>query len=240
MSNAKSEKQPLWLQTAHEIRRRIEEGVLKPGERMPSSHQIAEEFAINRMTARRALAELERDGLLRILHGNGTFVADAPIHYAIGTRVRFDQNLEAVGAVPERKVLRHWLAPATEEVAARLALSIRAPVIVVEIGAYANCHPIGLGRRYCCATRFAGFAEIFDELGSISMTLKQFDIDDFQRASTIVVARMPTTNECEFLRSSKSQPVLAYSAIDVAPADEPISYFTGCFSARAVEMHIFG
>ncbi|WP_423342274.1 GntR family transcriptional regulator [Rhizobium sp. HT1-10] len=49
----------------------------------------SEEFAINRMTARRALAELEKDGLLRILHGNGTFVADAPIPYAIGTRVRF-------------------------------------------------------------------------------------------------------------------------------------------------------
>jgi GntR family phosphonate transport system transcriptional regulator len=226
------------MQAAHKIRERIEEGILRPGERMPSSHQIAEEFAINRMTARRALAELEKDGLLRILHGNGTFVADTPISYAIGARVRFDQNLKAVGATPERKIIRHWLEPANEEVAVPLALTIASPVIAIEIGAYASGHPIGIGRRYCCATRFAGFAEIFDELGSISMALKQFNIADFHRASTIVVARMPTTVECDFLRSSRSQPVLAYTAIDEAPADKAISYFTGCFSARAVEIHI--
>lgn len=238
MDNGTSETQSLWRQVATALRGRVEQGQLKPGEKIPSSQDIAREFNVNRMTARRALASLEEEGLLRILHGSGTFVSEAPIPYVVGRRVHFDRNLEAVNARPERKLLRWWLEPATQDVAAALGLGAKAPLIALEIGAYANGHPIGIGTRFCCATRFSGFPEIFEELGSISETLKRFGVNDYHRAKTIVLARLPAPHEHHFLKSSKSLPVLAYTAIDQTTDGDPISCFIGCFSSQAIELHI--
>lgn len=227
----------LWRKVAQTIRDRITNGALEPGQKMPSGEAIAKEFDVNRMTARRALSELEREGFLRIRHGDGTYVSDAPFPYAIGRKTRFDQNLRAVGVEPTRRMLRWWIEPASCEIAANLALTENAPVLAMEIEASANGYPIGVGIRYACASRFAGFPEIFARNGSISETLRQFNVPDFSRARTTVSARLADGDEAGILGCSTSQPVLSYIATDVDSTGEVVAVFKGCFVARLVEMH---
>lgn len=59
---------------AHELRRRIDRGEWLAGVRVPPERLLAEEFAAARNTVRRALAELEDEGLLARHVGRGTFV----------------------------------------------------------------------------------------------------------------------------------------------------------------------
>jgi len=47
------------------------------GDRVPSENELAVEFAVSRMTARRALQELSEQGLLVRTQGLGSFVADS-------------------------------------------------------------------------------------------------------------------------------------------------------------------
>lgn len=54
----------------------IEDGGWRPGFRLPAERELAGEYRCARMTVRRALRDLEAEGLIVRRHGSGTFVAD--------------------------------------------------------------------------------------------------------------------------------------------------------------------
>ena len=56
------------------LRDRISSGELTPGTRLPSEPDLAELHDVSRVTIRRALAELEREGLISRRPGAGTFI----------------------------------------------------------------------------------------------------------------------------------------------------------------------
>ncbi|GAA1869279.1 GntR family transcriptional regulator [Asanoa iriomotensis] len=54
---------------------RISRGDLRPGDQLPTERELSGEFGVSRVTVRRALASLSRDGLVYSVQGRGTFVA---------------------------------------------------------------------------------------------------------------------------------------------------------------------
>ena len=50
--------------------------LLKPGDRVPSENELVESMNVSRMTANRALRELNDEGYVERIAGRGTFVAD--------------------------------------------------------------------------------------------------------------------------------------------------------------------
>ena len=66
---------PLYLQIMDEIRRAIVVGKLKPEDPLPSVRDLASELAINPRTVSQAYQELEREGVVYVKRGQGTFVA---------------------------------------------------------------------------------------------------------------------------------------------------------------------
>src|SRR5262245_60390642 len=56
------------------VRRRIQSGDFKPGERIPSDSELVREFGVSRPTVAKALQELEQHGLVRRRAGSGTYV----------------------------------------------------------------------------------------------------------------------------------------------------------------------
>jgi len=73
----------------------IESGQLGAGEALPSEHRLAESLGIARSTVRQALATLERAGVVRRIHGKGTY-----IHEQARQRLKKGQDLFAL-IVPE-------------------------------------------------------------------------------------------------------------------------------------------
>jgi GntR family transcriptional regulator len=59
-----------------DLRRRILDGRLKPGDRLPSETDLVREYGVSRWTVREALAVLTQDGLVMTTHGKGRFVAE--------------------------------------------------------------------------------------------------------------------------------------------------------------------
>lgn len=66
--------QRIYQQIVDQISRLIQEGTLKPGDRLPSERQLAEEFGVSRPAVREALSALGLTGLVEVRHGEGTFV----------------------------------------------------------------------------------------------------------------------------------------------------------------------
>lgn len=66
---------PIYLQIIGEIKRRIVSGEWLPGSRVPPVRELAQGFGVNPNTMQRALAELERIGLLYAERTAGRFVS---------------------------------------------------------------------------------------------------------------------------------------------------------------------
>jgi len=66
---------PIYLQLERLLRTAIGEGRLSESEALPTERDLASHYGISRITVRKALAELEREGLVVRRRGMGTFVA---------------------------------------------------------------------------------------------------------------------------------------------------------------------
>ena len=68
---------PLYLQIMDEVRRAIVVGTLRAEDPMPSVRELASELVVNPRTVSQAYHELEREGVLYVRRGQGTFVSPA-------------------------------------------------------------------------------------------------------------------------------------------------------------------
>ena len=66
---------PLYLQLKRWIEDAIHGGAIKPGDALPSERDLALKVDVSRVTVRKAVLQLVKDGVLVQRHGSGTFVA---------------------------------------------------------------------------------------------------------------------------------------------------------------------
>ena len=67
---------PIYLQIVNTLRGNIASGVYPPGSRLPSVRDLALEAGVNPNTMQRALAELERSGLVNSQRTAGRFITE--------------------------------------------------------------------------------------------------------------------------------------------------------------------
>ncbi len=67
----------IYQQIVDEVRRGIVTGTLGAEDPLPSVRQLAAELRVNPNTVQQAYRELERDGVVYVRRGQGTFVAEA-------------------------------------------------------------------------------------------------------------------------------------------------------------------
>ncbi len=104
----RSADQPLHAQLKGLIRRAIEDGRLRPGDRLPTEHELCRHFGLSRTPVRQALLELAQEGLLTRVPGRGTFVADVRATDRAAVTVTLRVVTEAGWADPLRQMALLW------------------------------------------------------------------------------------------------------------------------------------
>ncbi len=69
---------PLYAQVSGYLRDKISSGELRPGDAIPSQHDLGLLCSVSQITVRRAISELVGEGMLVCVPGSGTYVSDAP------------------------------------------------------------------------------------------------------------------------------------------------------------------
>ncbi len=72
---SRSDERPLYVQIMDGVRRGLVRGTLRPEDPLPSVRDLASHLRVNPRTVSQAYAELERDGVVQVRHGKGTFIA---------------------------------------------------------------------------------------------------------------------------------------------------------------------
>jgi len=214
----------MWRQIEDRVRQDIIGGHWKPGERLPTEAELAERFAVNRHTVRRALAALRDSGLVRIEQGRGTFVQDDVIDYVVTRRTRFSENIASLERRPSGQVVRTGTVRANAQVAAGLKLRRGQKVVLIEAINMVDGRPVSIVAHYFPFARFDGIDAAYREIGSITKSLKRFGVDDYFRKSSRVSARLPDAEDARLLNMARAQPILFTESVNVDSDGLPIEF----------------
>jgi len=118
----------------------------RPGDRLPSEPELAAAYSVSRSTIREALQALETDGVVRRIHGLGTFVNQvAPrVAGALDVDLGVTETVEAANQRLGVQVLRVDEIAAPREIAERLSLPPAGRVLLIERIILANDRPAAI------------------------------------------------------------------------------------------------
>jgi len=113
------------------------------GSTLPPERVLAQEFGVTRVTVRRAIDELESDGLVYRIQGGGTYTVGPSIAKSLRL-TSFSDDVRARGRTPSSQVLDVSRGPAGDEIGRSLRLSPRDPVVTVRRLRMADGEPMCL------------------------------------------------------------------------------------------------
>lgn len=229
-----------WRQVGATLTAEIDAGAIAPGTRLPADTALAERFGVNRHTVRRALQDLQAQGLLRSEKGRGTFVVDDVVPYRLGARTRFSQNLLQSHRVPGRRLLSVAQETAQGAVARQLAVPDGAPLVATVTVSDADGLPIGHAHSWFPAARLPDIAaEVAARATaarfSFTEVLRACGVPDYRRQLTLITARPASADELRHLRMPRGEGVLETESVDVDPAGQPVLYARTAFRAARVQ-----
>jgi GntR family phosphonate transport system transcriptional regulator len=209
----------------------IRAGALRSGDRLPSDFVLAERFGVNRHTVRMAIKALESDGLLRVQLGVGTFVADVFLLHVLTSDPRYTDSPNTRNRLVRREILAIHQFAAEDVVARSLEICPSDLVTMVRSLSIVDEWPLAVNTAYYPVARVPGLSTAFEGLNSPTAALKRCGIAAYKRKWTRIGARRPTPQEAEWLRISRSSPVLYDVNLDLNAQGEPIKY--GCSATRS-------
>lgn len=102
MNNEKTRFQ--YYKVYQDIKDRIEQGIVKKGEKLPTEKEMQEEFNVSRDTIRRALAKLEQEGFINRRSALGTFVQQPKSDYELSEMKSFSEQMHSRGIKPSSEL----------------------------------------------------------------------------------------------------------------------------------------
>src|SRR5437773_2706037 len=133
-----------YLDVAAALRAALVAGGYGAGGALESEAELGVRYGVSRVTVRRALEELRREGLVTSRRGAGWFVAVDPVRQALGRVTTIEAALEASGATAERRILEFGFEPAPVQVARSLGIDTGAEVLRVRRLTLADGAPFAL------------------------------------------------------------------------------------------------
>lgn len=143
---------PAYQRIQGAIRKRIDAGHLRPGDAVASERDLAKLHQVSLMTARHALASLEREGLVERRRGIGTFVSAPKIQF--NKLMSYTEQMASRNMTAASKVLFAKLIDNEPEVTARLSLPQTTPIVKLERLRHAGGEPFALETCYLSAAQF--------------------------------------------------------------------------------------
>jgi GntR family phosphonate transport system transcriptional regulator len=228
----------LWRRVADGLEQAIAAGTYRAGERLPGEIEIAARFGVHRHTVRRALAELAARGLVRAERGSGTYVETPRLSYPIRKRTRFSEIVGAGGRQPVGRLVEHALSPADGDIARRLAVPPGSLVARLEIVRSVDGLPVSVATTWLPADRVPEAARVYRKTRSMTRTLAQAGIRDYQRRGTWITATTADAADAMHLRMTPGQPLIIVDSIDVTADGQPILATRSRLAANRVELVI--
>lgn len=208
----------LWARVREGLAEDIARGRLAPGSRLPSERELSERLGVSRVTVRRALADLERDGLIDTSLGLGRFVRWRQVEEAANELISLTRMGTSLGLTVTSRVLVARTRPSTLDEAEALSIAPGAEICELERLRLLDDVPVVVDHSVIPSARAPGLFETDFARDSLYETLaRRFGVLAY-RAEYSVQARAAQSPTAEFLDLCAGQPVLVAEQTTADPA----------------------
>ena len=119
---------PLYYQLKEKLLENIENGEWKNGEKIPAEAELCAIYKLSRITVRKAVDELVRNGYLLRFQGKGTFVAGIGLEQKLSGFYSFSETLLQKGKEEHVKMLSFTVEKADNVIAEHLSIAAQEKV----------------------------------------------------------------------------------------------------------------
>lgn len=145
----------------------IQSGELGDNGILPSERELCATFQVSRVTIRKAVEELEEEGVIYRFQGKGSFVNRQPkITQVLSRLTGFTEDMQAKNMKPSSKILITERTAANQEVAEKLGLAPGAEVILLRRLRSADDIPMAIETIYL---DYAVFSKVLTEFSEGSL-----------------------------------------------------------------------
>ena len=197
---------PRYQQLKELIISRISTGELQPRDRVPSEHELVDATGVSRMTANRALRELNDEGYVDRVAGVGTFVADLKAAYHVLEVRNIADEVKLRGHVHRASVVKLERQIATPDIADLLHIAVDSSVNHVLVVHFENDVPLQIEDRYATTAFAPDF--LLQDFGAVTPGAYLSGISPLQEAEHVVRATMPDARIQQHLQMGSDEPCL--------------------------------
>jgi len=197
---------PRYQQLKDLIIGRISSGELGPRDRVPSENELVETMSVSRMTANRALRELNDEGYVERIAGRGTFVSDFRSKSHLLKVQNIADEIEARGHSHPSTVVRQSRQHARGEVARALHVEQGTDIFHLLLVHHENNTPVQVEDRHVLASFAPACLEQDFEVVTPSAYLTS--VAPLQEAEQVVRASMPNSAVRQQLNMDENEPTL--------------------------------
>lgn len=199
--------EPLYLQLKNSLTEAIRSGRYAPGEPVPTEPQLCEQYNVSRITVRRAIAELQAEGLLEKRHGKGTFVSFRRMETSLVDLAGFSETYSLKGFKISKVLLGVSEGIADSELALKLAIAKGAPIVTVKRLIMAKEAPMTIEISDFPAELFPGLADEIVGASSIYRLLKTRYGREIRHARRVINVRLAGAEERDRLHCRSGEPL---------------------------------
>jgi GntR family transcriptional regulator len=215
----------LYAQISRLIADEVSGGTLQRGDRLPSERELCQRFGVSRVTLRRALADLVRQGVLESSRGRGWFVTTGVLGEPPNALQSFTQTAAARGLPAAARVLEAATRPATLEEAEGLAVAPGAPLFHLRRVRLLGGLPIAFDHSRVPVDLAPALADADFEGDSLYAVLEAEGVCP-ARADYQVQAAAADATAAELLDTRPGAPVLVTEQVTYDAAERPIELAT--------------
>ncbi|NVK40633.1 MAG: histidine utilization repressor [Oceanospirillaceae bacterium] len=184
----------------------IKQQTYRPGSKIPTETELAQQFEVSRMTVNKAIRDLVQDNLLVRYPGLGTFVSDTKAESPLADIKNIADEVRQRGHQYSNRLVSLKETAASETVAMQMGVPMGTPVYRSVIVHQENGLPIQLENRYVIASAVPGYLEQdFAEHTPNEYLVKMCPISSIEH---IVEAVLPSDKAQELLDIDANTPCI--------------------------------
>jgi len=219
--------EPAYKRIQSAIRQKIDAGKLKSGDVVESERELAKLHNVSLMTARHALADLAREGIVERRHGAGTFVAPPKIHF--NKLLGYSEQMASLGLTTRSRIVSSAILTGEHEIAARLALSPSERLVRVERVRSAGSEAIAHEVCYLSATEFDDLIDAPLDRSSLFAALQRNYGIELAYADEEIDATDADHRIAELLSIPRGTSLLRIRQLIFSTSGRPIVYVMGLY-----------
>jgi GntR family transcriptional regulator len=164
---------PLYYQLKQILKEKIDNGVWKPGDTIPTENDIMAQYGISRSTVRQAILSLAHEGFLRREKSKGTIVTSQTgrIHF-VGSLISFSEEMQRDGIHHFSRVLEQKIIPADKDIASKLNIPDFSDVYFLKRVRYVLDQPFLVDEHYIPYRLCTGIENRYQENTSLYQLLQ--------------------------------------------------------------------